>query len=118
MFLQDGLATITLQDVHPYGILSPSDKAQAFLSKYSMQPATSSGLKSIILYSLTIATFTWDSSREVDIIPGEDVIADFFVFVTRVARRWYLSGDRIPTWKKASSIHLAPTRKFWLILRE
>ncbi|KAK0457547.1 uncharacterized protein EV420DRAFT_502383 [Desarmillaria tabescens] len=86
-------------------------------------PATAA-LKSIILHSSTIATFTWQSSRELDIVPGQAIILDFSGFIGHPGYQHMAPGnptsvndDRIRTWT-VSSTHLAPTRTFSLTLRE
>ncbi|PBK81090.1 hypothetical protein ARMGADRAFT_1091639 [Armillaria gallica] len=86
-------------------------------------PATAT-LKSIVLHSSTIATFTWESSVELDIIPGQAIILDFSGFIGHPGYQHMaprnpksVNDDRIRTWTVSSS-HLAPTNTFSLTMRE
>ncbi|KAK0243642.1 hypothetical protein EDD85DRAFT_804706 [Armillaria nabsnona] len=86
-------------------------------------PATAT-LKSIFLHSSTIATFTWESSVELDIIPGQAIILDFSGFIGHPGYQHMaprnptsVNDDRIRTWTVSSS-HLAPTNTFSLTMRE
>lgn len=80
-------------------------------------------LKSIILRSPTIATFTWESSVELDIVPGQAMILDLSGFIGRPGYQHMsrnptsVNDDRIRTWTVSSS-HLAPTKTFSLTMRE
>ncbi|PBK85005.1 hypothetical protein ARMGADRAFT_1087913 [Armillaria gallica] len=38
-------------------------------------------LKGVVLQNLTVGIFTWESSRELDIFPGEAIIFDFSAFI-------------------------------------
>ncbi|KAG7439640.1 uncharacterized protein BT62DRAFT_912963 [Guyanagaster necrorhizus] len=86
-------------------------------------PATAA-LKIITLHSPTIATFTWDSSRDLDIIPGQAIILDFSGFIGHPGYRHMAPGnptsvndDRIRTWTVSSS-HVGPTLEFAITVRE
>ncbi|KAK0202267.1 hypothetical protein DFS33DRAFT_1375582 [Desarmillaria ectypa] len=81
-------------------------------------------LKNIVLHSSTIATFTWESSRKLDIIPGQAIILDFSGFIGHPGYQHMAAGnptsvndDRIRTWT-VSSTHLTPTCTFSLTMRE
>ncbi|KAK0243641.1 hypothetical protein EDD85DRAFT_944970 [Armillaria nabsnona] len=86
-------------------------------------PATAT-LKSIVFHSSTIATFTWESSIELEIIPGQAIILDLSKFIGHPGYQHMVpcnpksvNDDHIQTWMVSSS-HLMPTNAFSLTMHE
>ncbi|KAJ6594548.1 hypothetical protein B0H19DRAFT_1095965 [Mycena capillaripes] len=82
-------------------------------------------LSRIDLHSPSIATFTWDSSVELQIKPGQAVIMDMSPLVGVPAYRHMAPGkptslndDSIRTWTVSSSHPPSGTRSFSLTMRE
>ncbi|KAK0471859.1 hypothetical protein IW261DRAFT_657967 [Armillaria novae-zelandiae] len=81
-------------------------------------------LKSILLHSPTIATFTWQSSVELDITPGQAIILDLSGFIGRPGYQHMsrnptsVNDDRVRTWTVSSSSHPVPTDTFSITIRE
>ncbi|KAI3615296.1 oxidoreductase fad nad-binding protein [Moniliophthora roreri] len=81
-------------------------------------------LSRIELHSSTIATFTWESSRELEIKPGQAVILDLTPFLGSMRYQHMapqkpssVNDDRIRTWT-VSSAHIAgATRTFSLTIK-
>ncbi|KAJ8072359.1 hypothetical protein PM082_015918 [Marasmius tenuissimus] len=75
-------------------------------------------LAAIDLYSDSVATFTWEATKELDIKPGQAIILDLKPFLGTVRYQHMSAGqpssvndDRIRTWTVSSS-HSAPTKRF------
>lgn len=83
-------------------------------------------LSSIILHSKDLATFAWNMSRPMHIVPGQTAVLDFTDLLGKQAyahmapfRPTSINDDRIRTWT-VSSAHLSPegTTTFQLTMRE
>ncbi|KAJ7141140.1 hypothetical protein C8R44DRAFT_762813 [Mycena epipterygia] len=96
----------------PLSLFDKSENATALLSK-------------IDLHSPTIATFTWDSSVDLQIQPGQAIIMDMSPLVGVPAYRHMaqhkptsVNDDSVRTWTVSSSHPRSGTRTFSLTMRE
>ncbi|KAK0435785.1 hypothetical protein EV421DRAFT_1985867 [Armillaria borealis] len=120
MFLQDRLTTI-----HVTGYIFVRDAlSSAPVLRFNDDSPATATLKSIVLHSSTITTFTWESLVELDIIPGQAIILDFSGFIGHPGYQHMaprnptsVNDDRIRTWTVSSS-HLALTNAFLLTMHE
>lgn len=92
--------------------MNKADKATALLSR-------------IDIHSRSIATFTWDSSVDLDIKPGQAIIMDLSPLVGVPAYQHMaprkptsINDDSVRTWTVSSSKHSGSTRSFALTMRE
>ncbi|KAJ7122058.1 hypothetical protein C8R43DRAFT_1076565 [Mycena crocata] len=115
----------TIPECSPYSppIRLLAEEASA-VSLFDQSEATAL-LAKIDLHSPTIATFTWDSSVDLQIMPGQAIIMDMSPLVGVPGYRHMAPGkptsvndDSIRTWTVSSSSHPSSTRSFSLTMRE
>ncbi|KAL0946396.1 hypothetical protein HGRIS_012623 [Hohenbuehelia grisea] len=85
----------------------------------------SATLAKVNILSPSLATFTWETSRSLDIKPGQAIIMDFTPFLGEEAYQHMspqkptsVNDDRIRTWTVSSAHTDGPTRSFDLTMRE
>ncbi|KAF5348526.1 hypothetical protein D9756_009680 [Leucocoprinus leucothites] len=96
---------------------------EASMSLFREDNRPTATLTKITLHSSDVATFTWESSKELQISPGQAIILDCSSFLG--ARQYQhmapynpksVNDDRIRTWT-VSSAATGPTRSFLITLR-
>ncbi len=80
VLLHDRLSTI-LRDVTCSPLVGYLIKSRHLSSAFDNHSPAVATLKGVVLQNLTIGIFTWESSRELDIFPGEAIIFDFSAFI-------------------------------------
>ncbi|KAL0573092.1 hypothetical protein V5O48_008863 [Marasmius crinis-equi] len=93
------------------------------IPRSELDEETKASLVSIEIHSKNVATFTWETTQEVDIQPGQAIILDLNSFLADARYQHMLppkpssvNDPRIRTWT-VSSAHTGPTRRFQITMK-
>jgi len=106
----------------PIRFLAEEAPAATYFNKDAQVSAL---LTRIDILSPSLATFTWESSKELQIKPGQAAVLDFTSVIGAAeyqhmapAKPTFVNDDRIRTWTVSTSSPPAGTRTFSLTMRE
>ncbi|KAF5377819.1 hypothetical protein D9615_006810 [Tricholomella constricta] len=109
----------------PIRLLAEEETKSTLFTLSTHSKAITALLTRIVLHSPTIATFTWDASAQLPVVPGQAAILDFSPLLG--ARRYQhmapmkptsVNDDYIRTWTVSSNSSTATHTSFSLTMRE